>query len=460
MPEPTPKVQVLDDTTANQIAAGEVVERPAAAVKELVENALDAGARRIVVELEEGGKQMLRVADDGCGMSASDAVLSLQRHATSKIRTADDLFRITTMGFRGEALPSIASVSQLTLVTCEEGAEAGTSLVVSGGALESVTEAGARTGTTITVENLFFNVPARLKFLKSAQTELGHIVELMQRLALARPDVAFRLLHGGGEVFATNGNGSLMDACVPVFGRDTARHLVPLTYNDAGVRVTGYVGTPAALKGHRGAQHTFVNRRFVRSKAATRALDEAYKSVQTLHGTRYPAAVILIDIDPSQVDVNVSPTKTEVRFTREGDIYTAVYRAVQEALMAGGLVPTLIGKATAPPAPESGGAHAQSSLLSVPNRPPARTHQDVTAFHQAMQERARPLPSASDDPFEDGPPGPPSLGGGSSAAWDALRTGLSGQQEQAQRHDPSSPQNGGAGGTPTPRTARITGSTI
>ncbi len=404
------QVQVLDENTANQIAAGEVVERPAAAVKELVENALDAGARQILVELDEGGKYLIRVTDDGSGMSREDAVLSLQRHATSKIRSADDLFQITTMGFRGEALPSIASVSQMSITTKAAGDDeaAGVQIKCSGGLLEEVSEVGARPGTSITVENLFYNVPARLKFLKSSSTELNHIVELMQRFALARPDAAFRLLHGGGEVFASGGSGAAMDACVHVFGRETARHLVPLRYEASGLRVTGYIGTPAALKSSRSAQHTFVNKRFVRNKAVTRALDEAYKSVQTLHGTRYPAAVVMIDIDPSQVDVNVSPTKTEVRFTSEGDIYAAVYKAVQEALMAGGLVPTLTQKlnATASVSPASAdrsGGQEHPSLMSVPARPAGNTRQeprDMTAFRDAYQERAQ--NGFDDDPFEGG----------------------------------------------------------
>ncbi|MGI4787778.1 MAG: DNA mismatch repair endonuclease MutL [Janthinobacterium lividum] len=412
------QVQVLDENTANQIAAGEVVERPAAAVKELVENALDAGARQILVELDEGGKYLIRVTDDGSGMSREDAVLSLQRHATSKIRSADDLFQITTMGFRGEALPSIASVSQMSITTKAAGDDeaAGVQIRCAGGILEEVSEIGARAGTSITVENLFYNVPARLKFLKSSSTELNHIVELMQRFALARPDVSFRLLHGTGEVFSSGGSGAAMDACVHVFGRETARHLVPLNYEVSGLRVTGYIGTPAALKSSRSSQHTFVNKRFVRNKAVTRALDEAYKSVQTLHGTRYPAAVVMIDIDPSQVDVNVSPTKTEVRFTSEGDIYAAVYKSVQEALMAGGLVPTLTQKLNAPvqipPAPNNGGARGeqeQPSLMSVPSRPAGNTRQeprDMTAFREAYQERAQ--NGFDDDPFEGNGPLRPS----------------------------------------------------
>ena len=416
------QVQVLDENTANQIAAGEVVERPAAAVKELVENALDAGARQILVELDEGGKYLIRVTDDGSGMSREDAVLSLQRHATSKIRSADDLFQITTMGFRGEALPSIASVSQMSITTKAAGDDeaAGVQIRCAGGLLEEVAEIGARPGTSITVENLFYNVPARLKFLKSSSTELNHIVELMQRFALARPDVSFRLLHGTGEVFSSGGSGALMDACVHVFGRETARHLVPLNYESKGLRVTGYVGTPAALKSSRSAQHTFVNKRFVRNKAVTRALDEAYKSVQTLHGTRYPAAVVMIDVDPSQVDVNVSPTKTEVRFTSEGEIYSAVYKAVQEALMAGGLVPTLTQKLNAAPGPSpaSGGGESEKreqkahpSLMSVPSRPAGNTRQeprDMTAFREAYQDRAQ--NGFDDDPFEGGfSPAPPSV---------------------------------------------------
>lgn len=433
-------VQVLDENTANQIAAGEVVERPAAAVKELVENALDAGARQILVELDEGGKYLIRVTDDGSGMSREDAVLSLQRHATSKIRSVDDLFQITTMGFRGEALPSIASVSQMSITTKVSGDDeaAGVLIKCSGGILEEVSEVGARTGTSITVENLFYNVPARLKFLKTSSTELNHIVELMQRFALARPDVSFRLLHSGGEVFASGGGGAAMDACVHVFGRETARHLVPLNYEASGLRVTGYIGTPAALKSSRSAQHTFVNKRFVRNKAVNRALDEAYKAVQTLHGTKYPAAVIMIDIDPSQVDVNVSPTKTEVRFTSEGNVYSAVYKAVQEALMAGGLVPTLTQKVVVP---NIGGAGRdedkrqepeQATLMSVPSRPAANTRQeprDMTAFRDAYKERAQ--NGFDDDPFEGGftqtppapapNPAPQDWGGGAATGSDYRR---------------------------------------
>ncbi|MCW3061230.1 MAG: mismatch repair protein MutL [Capsulimonas sp.] len=430
----TPKIQILDDTTANQIAAGEVVERPAAAVKELVENALDAGAKRVLVELEEGGKYLIRVTDDGSGMSQEDAVLSLQRHATSKIRLAEDLFKITTMGFRGEALPSIASVSQMTIVTrlddAEEPDAPGIELRCNGGTFEGVVEVGARTGTSITVENLFYNVPARLKFLKTSQTETNHIVELMQRFALAYPHVAFRLQQNNSELFSSGGGGSMMDACVQVFGRDTARHLVPMDYEAGGVRVWGFIASPAALKNARSWQHSFVNRRFVRNKAVTRALDEGYKSVQTIHGVKYPPAVIMIDIDPSQVDINVSPTKTEVRFTREGEIYSAVYHAVKEALLAGGLVPTLIQKVTPgggeEAAPGEGtrksSGYNQQPLFQVPSRPPVNVRrQDVTQspFHEALLSKAHGEP----DPFEDaaGYGSRPMNGGAGNGAQYAVR---------------------------------------
>jgi len=419
------KIQILDDTTANQIAAGEVVERPSAVVKELVENALDAGASRVLIELDEGGKYLIRVTDDGCGMGPEDAVLALQRHATSKIASADDLFRITTMGFRGEALPSIASVSQFTLTTKPADVPddtPGTQLRCHGGSLDDVVEVGARPGTSITVENLFFNVPARLKFLKSTSTELGHIVELVQRFALAYPEVAFRLSSSGRETFTSAGSGSALDACVHVFGRETARQLAPIAYpsradapsrgvyESGSLRITGFIGTPSTLKASRSGQHTFVNRRFIRNKAVTRALDEAYKSVQTIHGMKFPPAVLMIEIDPGQVDVNVSPTKTEVRFTREGEVYSAVYHGVREALLAGGLVATMGDKrghqlepgADAQPTRSGASDHAFAApLLDFPARHPVNVRSDNLAPYTVGSRSYDTLPLPPSDPFAD-----------------------------------------------------------
>jgi DNA mismatch repair protein MutL len=372
--EVTSHIQILDENTANQIAAGEVVERPASVVKELVENAIDAGASRIVVELEDAGKGLIRVTDDGDGMSQTDIIIALQRHATSKIRTADDLMTVLTMGFRGEALPSIASVAQVTMVSRRRDSpddQPGASVVVIGGHIEKIAEVGVRPGTSITVEHLFHNVPARLKFLKSNPTELSHITEMVQRFALAQPSISLSLVNMGHEIFSSRGAGSLLDAAVEVYGRDQARHLIPLNLDRGEVRVSGFVGSPQVLRPTRAGQHTFVNKRFVRDRAVMRAIDEGYASVQTIHGAKHPPIVLMIDIDPSLVDVNVSPTKTEVRFTRDREIFSAVYHAIANALVdEGGLVPNIMSKVSpsvAAPPPEP----AQHGLMEYPSRPVA-----------------------------------------------------------------------------------------
>ena len=407
MPQAVTRIAILDDVTANQIAAGEVIERPAAVVKELVENSIDSGASTILVEIEEGGKHLIRVTDDGFGMSQEDTILSLQRHATSKIQSANDLFRITTMGFRGEALPSIASVSQFTLVSKSSDAPdaPGTEVVCHGGDMSSVQPVGSGIGTCITVENLFYNVPARLKFLKTASTELNHIVEHTQRFALSYPEISFRLQSNSHEIFRSSGSGSMIDACVEVFGRDTARHLLPVSHERVGVSVTGFLGAPNAMKSSRSGQHVFVNGRFVRNRAITRAFDEAYRSLQTIHGTRFPIGAIKVAVDPAQIDVNVSPTKTEVRFTREGDVYSAVFHAVQEALMAGGLVPNLgqsvNARSAATPNPDTALFRVPSvPAASLPNqRPPIHEQWDRTARFQS--ELAHGAPKEFTDPFRD-----------------------------------------------------------
>jgi len=330
-------VALLDDNTANRIAAGEVIERPSSVVKELVENSLDAGATRIEVELIEGGKRKIVVRDDGCGMTRDDAVLSLQRHATSKIRDADDLFAIRTLGFRGEALPSIASVSDFHLVTKRGRDDAATSVVVRAGEVVRVEPAGMPNGTQITVENLFASVPARLKFLKTTQTELTHAVELLHRLSLAHHQVAFRLLHDGFEMYAYPGARDPLHAVASVWGRDVARAMVPLLYESPGLCVRGFVSRPSISRATRAAQATFVNNRFVRSRTVSHAFDAAFRHLMTTE--RHPVCALFVDIAPHLVDVNVHPAKTEVRFTRDGDVYHAVHHAVQNALLSGGLVP-------------------------------------------------------------------------------------------------------------------------
>jgi len=331
-----PAIRCLDAHTINQIAAGEVIERPASVVKELVENALDAGARVIEVDLEQAGRGRIRVADDGCGMDEASLAMAVERHATSKIEQASDLWSVGTMGFRGEALPSIASVSWLTVTSSpEHGARFALRLV--GGQLEpSGGEAGPQ-GTTVTVENLFFNTPARLKFLRSDATEINACWEAVARHAMARPEVAFSLRHGAGSLLATSGAGDLRQAVGDVWGREVARGLVPVDYYEPGVRVAGMVSPPHFTKATRTHQWLFVNGRPIRSKGLTAAIDQAYRSLTPER--RFPVVVLMLDVDPATVDVNVSPTKSEVRFKDEGTMFRVVRRAVLDGLMASGMVP-------------------------------------------------------------------------------------------------------------------------
>jgi DNA mismatch repair protein MutL len=324
------RIHILEEDVANKIAAGEVVERPASVVKELVENSVDAGATRITVELEDGGRRLIRVTDNGGGMTAQEAVLALQRHATSKITQVDDLSTIRTLGFRGEALPSIASVSRLTLISRAKGELAASKLEVEGGEIRSLSEVGAPEGTSITVSDLFYNVPARLKFLKSARTELGQACDWLTRIALAQPTLALRLLHEGGEVLHSPGSPELVNVVAAVHGKEVARELLPVFWERAGLRVQGLVSKPTFSRPTRSGQSFFVNGRYVRSRSLTHALDEAYRS--TMHAGRFPFAVLAIDLDPALVDINVHPTKAEVRFLREWELHRAVHEAVRQTI--------------------------------------------------------------------------------------------------------------------------------
>ena len=331
------KVRLLDAHTVNQIAAGEVVERPASVVKELVENALDAGARRIEVDLESAGRRLIRVADDGVGMSLLDAQTALQRHATSKIERAEDLGAVTTLGFRGEALPSIASVSRMTLSTGEEDGLRHV-LVIDGGKIEAVTGAAGPRGTTVTIEDLFFNTPARLKFLKTDGTELATCVEALSKYVLANPDVAFTLRHGGSVLLSSTGSGDLLTAISEVWGRDLARTLAEIDGFSNGLRVRGFVSPPHVTKPTRAYQWIFVNGRPIKSRSLGAAIDQAYRSLTPER--RFPLAALMLDIDPARVDMNVSPTKSEVKFQHEGQAFDGVRHAIKAALMAHGMVPS------------------------------------------------------------------------------------------------------------------------
>lgn len=324
------KIKVLPDALANQIAAGEVVERPASVVKELLENSLDAGARKIDIEVEAGGKRLIRIVDDGEGMTRDDAILAFERHATSKLRTAGDLEAITTLGFRGEALPSIASVSRLFLRTKTERDVEGTEVEFNAGRLIAVRDIAWPGGAEVEVKDLFFNIPARRKFLKSDATESFHITNLVQHYALANHELAFLLINNGRDAIRVAPARSLKERAYQVLGASLLQKLVEVKSQSDGLRVIGYVSNPQEQRSSRDAQYLFVNHRFVRDQLIGRALSEAYRSMMP-SGT-YPAAVLFIEVPPSEVDVNVHPAKTEVRFLRESLIMAFVRDAVAEAI--------------------------------------------------------------------------------------------------------------------------------
>jgi DNA mismatch repair protein MutL len=331
------KIRILSDHIANQIAAGEVVERPASVAKELVENSIDAGARRVEVDVEAGGRRLLRVADDGGGMTRDDAVLAFERHATSKISTTEDLSRISTLGFRGEALASIASVARVELVTQVEGEPEGTRVIIEGGKMRDVAPAARPRGTTISVRDLFFNVPARRKFLRSEATESFHLTNLVTHYALAHPEIEFVLTNGGREVLRASPAASLRERAYQIFGAEFLENLLEVegVYADV-ARVRGYVSAPRERRTTRDAQYLFVNGRFVRDRLITRALSEGFRSV--LPQGVYPAALLFLDVPLAEVDVNVHPAKTEVRFRRPAPVSDAVRDAVRAALAANGFV--------------------------------------------------------------------------------------------------------------------------
>ncbi|MDI9585376.1 MAG: DNA mismatch repair endonuclease MutL [Acidobacteriota bacterium] len=327
-------VRVLSEALANRIAAGEVVERPASVVKELVENAVDAGARRVEVELVDGGRGLIRVTDDGHGMSAEDARLAVQRFATSKIASADDLDSIETMGFRGEALPSIAAVSRFRLVSREPGSEEGCEVTIQGGSDARVLPVGCPSGTTVEVADLFFNTPARAKFLSTTARERGHCADWVSRLAMARPDVAFKLTHNGEVLFTTSGAGDLRSVIAAMYGSAAAREFLEVDLERDGVRVHGLVSRPTLLRSTRSHQMFFVNRRFVRSRQMSHALDEAYGLL--LPAGRHSLCALHLDVEPTRVDPNVHPTKIEVRFREGGAVHSLVQAAVEDALAEAG----------------------------------------------------------------------------------------------------------------------------
>jgi DNA mismatch repair protein MutL len=331
-------IRPLDEHLANQIAAGEVVERPASVLKELIENAVDAGASRIDIAAEEGGLNLLRVADDGTGIQADDVLLAFQRHATSKIRTGKDLFQISTLGFRGEALPSIAAVAKVKCVSATDESGLGRLIEIEGGNLLSNRDTNAPKGTEMVVKDLFYNTPARLKYMKTIQTELGHLSDVVYRQALARPDIAFTFSHNGNKLLHTPGNGDLRQVVAAIYGTSSAKAMIEILEENPDYSIVGLTALPIETRANRNAVTVLVNGRYIRSQAVVQPLMQAYHTLLPLH--RYPLSVISLQMHPTLVDVNVHPAKLEVRFSKENELRSFVESAVKKALSSEAYIPS------------------------------------------------------------------------------------------------------------------------
>lgn len=393
------RITILPETITNKIAAGEVVERPASVIKELIENSLDAGATDIAVEVSSGGRRLLRVTDNGYGMSQEDALLSLERHATSKIRNEADLENILTLGFRGEALPSIASVSRFRLASRQRESLEGSEIIVEGGKVRDVKACGMPVGTVITVEHLFFNTPARLKFLKTAETESGHIGDVLTRMAVSRPDVTFSLTVDGRETLKLQ-RGDLLRRLGQLVGKDSSAALHQISFENEYVSLSGYLSAPSLVRSGNNSLYTYVNGRFVRDKVVQHAVMQAYKGV--LDRGRYPVAALFISVPGGEVDVNVHPTKHEVRFRRQSAVHDAIQAGIEELLRTSPWLPsrqavpaTLSSDVATLPSVSQAyreriAAAAQASL-AIPKR---------ENFSLSSQPSSTPQPQAVHDPSE------------------------------------------------------------
>ena len=324
-------IHVLDEKTANKIAAGEVVERPSSVIKELTENALDAGATTVEIEIADGGSSYMRVSDNGSGMSEEDAKKSIIRHGTSKISSIEDIFSITSLGFRGEAVPSIAAVSELVMTTRMNDTDLAFRMVLSGGSVKEEEHTGASVGTTMEVRNLFFNTPARKKFMKSERTESSKISDIITKLALTRPDVAFTFINNGRTVLQTGGTGDDLETIAAIYGAAVAKEVFPVTYENENLTIHGFVGKPSLLKSTRAWQTCIVNKRVIHNAVVFKAIENAYHAMLPKSG--YPFALLYVETDPATIDVNVHPAKTEIKFADEQQMYRAVYHCIITALM-------------------------------------------------------------------------------------------------------------------------------
>ena len=332
-----PQIALLSQETIDKIAAGEVIERPSSVVKELVENAIDAGSSAVTVEIKEGGISFIRISDNGCGIEKEQIPLAFLRHSTSKIKSVEDLFTVTSLGFRGEALSSIAAVSQVELITKTNGDFTGSRYLIEGSKEVSLEEIGAPDGTTFIIRNLFYNTPARKKFLKSAQTEGTYIHELMQRMILSHPDVAFKFIMNNQVKLQSSGNGNIKDIIYHLYGRDITKALLPIAHESELFKVSGFIGKPMISRGNRGYELYFVNGRFIRSQILSKAIEDAFKPFLMQH--QYPFTVLYFEIDSSLLDVNVHPTKMELRFSNQQELYREVQNILSAALVHRDIIP-------------------------------------------------------------------------------------------------------------------------
>lgn len=346
-----PVIELLDQITIDKIAAGEVIERPASVVKELVENAIDAGATAIVVEIEEGGISLMRITDNGCGIPHDQVRKAFLRHSTSKIRTADDLTSVSSLGFRGEALSSISAVSQVELITKTREHVFGTRYVIEGGKEKSLEETGAPNGTTFLVRQLFYNTPARRKFLRTAMTEASHVSELITRLALSHPEISFQFINNKQSRLHTSGNGKLKDVIYHIYGREITNNLLPLSYEKNGIRLEGFLGKPLISRGNRNFENYFVNGRYIKSSIISKGIEDAYKDYTMQH--KYPFVAFHVWLDQNLIDINVHPTKMELRFSNQQEIYNLLYEAIRFGLAQRELIPEV--SAPEPVVPQTGG---------------------------------------------------------------------------------------------------------
>lgn len=332
-----PQIALLSQETIDKIAAGEVIERPSSVVKELVENAIDAGSSAVTVEIKEGGISFIRISDNGCGIEREQIPLAFLRHSTSKIKSVEDLFTVTSLGFRGEALSSIAAVSQVELITKTNGDFTGSRYLIEGSKEVSLEEIGVPDGTTFIIRNLFYNTPARKKFLKSAQTEGTYIHELMQRMILSHPDVAFKFIMNNQVKLQSSGNGNIKDIIYHLYGRDITKALLPIAHESELFKVSGFIGKPMISRGNRGYELYFVNGRFIRSQILSKAIEDAFKPFLMQH--QYPFTVLYFEIDSSLLDVNVHPTKMELRFSNQQELYREVQSILSAALVHRDIIP-------------------------------------------------------------------------------------------------------------------------